>query len=235
MKRSFTVMVLGILGAAILFYDRGQAQRPGNQNSAVAGRQTATERVALEKTVPAQQRINRYFHGDVVPKLRNCWSGVQGKGKVELKYTYANSSGRWVLSKVESGPSTLPRGQEAVALKCMQDATRGTSFPMDSGERSQSTFEVNWTWPVPFPVNADKLTSTMFSARMNNGGTGSGGCDGAGTAAKCYTCSKDGHACEKVCVGYKTCAVSYPGALCGAQGSCASGGPFGVSGGVIMY
>ena len=230
------IVILGFVGVATLLFDPGQAQRPGSQNTGVAGRQVASPRLAVEKTVPTQQRINRYFHGDIVPKLKNCWSGVQGKGKIELKYTYANSGGRWVLDRVEGGPSTLPRGQEAVALRCMQDAARGSSFPMDSGETSQSTFEVNWTWPVPFPTNADKLTSTMFAARLNNsGGGGSGGCDGAGTKAKCYNCSKDGHACETVCVGYKTCAVTYPGALCGASGSCASGGPFGVTGGVIMY
>ncbi len=204
----------------------GQAPRPDSQ---------AVQRIGLEKTITTQQRLNRYFHGEVVPKLKDCWSRVQGKGIIALKYTYTKGSGKWMFDKLEVSQSTLPRGQDAVALRCMQDAVRGTSYPVEEGEGAQNSFVLNWSWPVPFPANANELTSAMFAARAaGGGGGGTGGCDGEGTAAKCYTCSQDAKSCLKVCVGYNSCLLS-PGTFtpCTAAGSCASGGPFGVASGFI--
>jgi len=193
------------------------------------------QRIALEKTITTQQRLNRYFHGDVVPKLRDCWSRVQGEGTIAVKYTYTKGSGRWMFDRLEVSQSTLPRGQDAVALKCMQDAVRGTSYPVEQGEGNQNSFVLNWNWPVPFPANATEQTNAMFAARAAGGGTGGGGCDGQGTAARCFSCDHESKsiACLKVCVGYTTCTLGET--YCRAEGSCASGGPFGVAGGYIMY
>jgi hypothetical protein len=193
----------------------------------------AKEQQAFERTLTTQQRINRYFHGDVVPNLKNCWSRVQGQGTIALKYTYTRASGKWMFDKLEVSQSTLPRGQDAVALRCMQDAIRDTSFPVEDGEGNQSSFVLNWNWPVPFPANANELTSTMFAAKGKGGGGGTGGCDGRGAQAKCFTCSQDANSCLKVCVGYDFCTLSVHG--CTGSNACASGGPFGVAGGAIMY
>lgn len=199
--------------------------------------QTGTARAQLQqaqlaKAVTTQQRLNRYFHADVMPKLKNCWNSVQGKGSIELEHNYKKGpDGRWATTGVALIKSALPRGQEAIALRCMQVATRGTSFPAE-GSDAATTYTIKWSWPVPFPSNAAQLTNNMFAGLKNTGG-GSGGCDGAGTLAKCYTCDKDGHECEKVCVGYTDCKVTFPGRLCSASGKCASGGPFGLAGGII--
>ena len=198
--------------------------------------ETLTREQAFEKTITTQQRLNHYFHGDVVPKLKNCWSRVQGKGTIALKYTYTKGSGKWMFDKLEVSESTLPRGQDAVALRCMQDAVRGTSYPIEQGEGNQNSFVLNWSWPVPFPANANELTSAMFAARAAGGAGGGGGCDGHGAKAKCYTCS--GGSCIKVCVGYDNCHIVYgkEDNGCSEYGLvCASGGPFGVAGGYIMY
>src|SRR5437016_280938 len=131
------------------------------------------QQLDLEKSVTTQQRLNRYFHSSVIPKLKKCWSRVQGRGTIEIEHTYTTDASRkWVVDKLTVGKSTLPRGQDAVALQCMQNSVRGTSFPAVGDESNARTYIVKWTWPVPFPANAAQLTSAMFAARVNNGGGG---------------------------------------------------------------
>lgn len=191
--------------------------------------------IAMERVVNTQQRINRYFHSDIMPKLKNCWSSVRGKGRISLKYTYAKTRGRWFLSRLETKQSTLPTGQDAVAQKCMLEAVRGSSFAVEADESTQNTFVLNWNWPVPFPANEAQLTRSMFAAKPTGGGAGGGGCDGEGTPASCSNCSKTSPlTCKEVCVGYLECTTDFDGS-CRASGKCASGGPFGVSGGLVIY
>jgi hypothetical protein len=163
---------------------------------------------------------------------------VQGNGDVTFEFNYSKSGGNWTWQHLGVANSSLPRGQEAVALRCMQNSVRGTSFATEGDEETKTSFVLKWTFPVPFPANATELTNTMFAARANNGLGGTGGCDGRGTQASCYTCDASTPECIKVCVGYSTCSKTYGNgtATCGAQGKCASGGPFGLGGlGVIMY
>ncbi len=238
MKRISSILVVTvtlITVALTMLYAHSRTQNANRQVSQVPRRDSnAGQRIALEKTITTQQRLNRYFHGDVVPKLRDCWSRIQGKGTIALKYTYTKGSGKWMFDKLEVSQSTLPRGQDAVALRCMQDAVRSTSYPVEQGEGNQNIFVLNWSWPVPFPANAAELTNAMFAARAaGGGGGGTGGCDGHGAQAACFTCGADAESCLKVCVGYDTCTISRHG--CGSSGACASGGPFGAAGGYIMH
>ncbi len=237
MKRIHVAAVASLSLIALVFaHSQSPTLSPQTRQTA-----TTTQPFTIERQVDTQQRINRYFHGDVVSKLKNCWGNVQGKGTIAMKYTYTKTGGRWVFSRLESDRSTLPRGQDTVAKGCMLGAVRGTSFPVDSEESTEKTFVVSWNWPVPFPTNAAQLTSAMFAARANNGG-GGGGCDGRGAPAGCYTCSTAGGdlSCKTVCVGYKECQITVQGGgskTCGAaySGACASGGPFGVGGGRVIY
>jgi hypothetical protein len=209
--------------------------------SSLQTRQTATAGTQLtaERVVTTQQRINRYFHSDVIPKLSPCWSSLRGNGTIGMKYTFTKSAGRWIFKEVETEQSTLPSGQDAIALKCMRVAVGSTSFPVDREESTQTNFVVRWNWPVPLPTNSSQLATRMFSARANNGG-GGGGCDGRGTAAKCFACkaSNQDLKCEEVCVGYSSCSITVQsggGKTCSRETACASGGPFGVSGTVVIF
>ena len=244
MKRINLVAVVAITLIVLVFaYSQSTLQSPQTRATAIqtveSQRQTAaaTARITIEREVGTQQRINRYFHGDVVPKLKNCWSNVQGKGTIAVKYTFTRARGRWTFSRLAADQSTLSRGQDSVAEKCMLDAARGTSFPVDEGESTQNTFVLNWTWPVPFPENDQQLTAAMFAAKPSGGGSGGGGCDGHGAAAKCYACKvtkTQDLTCQTVCVGYEECTISHQrggGMVCGGQNACASGGPFDVVGG----
>jgi hypothetical protein len=237
MRRIHVVAVASLSLISLVFaYSQSPLQSAQTRQTA-----TTTERFTIERQIGTQQRINRYFHGNVVSKLKNCWGNVQGKGTIAMKYTYTKTGGRWVFSRLETDRSTLPRGQDTVAKGCMSGAVRGTSFPVDAAESTEKTFVISWNWPVPFPTNAAQLTSAMFAARANNGG-GDGGCDGRGAPASCYNCSvSEGKlSCKTVCVGFKECELSdLPGGnkSCGAKhsGACASGGPYGVGGGGIIF
>jgi hypothetical protein len=213
--------------------------------SALFGRQdeeklTAAQQLKLsEKTVSMQQRINRYFHSEVVPKLKSCWTTLQGAGMIGIEYTYQrDTSGRWLWSKLAHSTSTLPSTQESIALQCMEQSVRGTSFPIEESDGAGDTFVVKWNWPVPFPTNADEQTRTMFAAKPAGGGGGTGGCDGKGTAPKCIpdNCPRGKCPIKSVCVGYAVCALrGGPEGGCDFRAPCASGGPFGVADGAVMY
>ena len=130
------MVVVLILGTLIFAYSRAR-QLKDPQTPKVASRMTNEQR--FQRTMTTQQRINRYFHGAVVPKLRNCWTRVQGRGTIEIEHTYTrDASGKWVVEKLAVGKSTLPRGQDAVALQCMQNSVRGTSFPAEGDESNNA-------------------------------------------------------------------------------------------------
>lgn len=223
MKRTHLVAVV-VLSLITLMFAYSQSPRRITQT-----RPTPTvQSVTIERVVNTQQRLNRYFHGDVVPKLKNCWSNVKGKGRISLKYTYTKTRGRWFLSRLETKQSTLPTGQDVVAQRCMLEAVRGSSFEVEADESSQNTFVLNWKWPVPFPVNEAQLTRAMFAAKPTS--DGGGGCDGWGTEPSCFACKPT---CDQVCVGYSNCDGDEIGTKC--WGKCASGGPFGVSGGTTIF
>jgi hypothetical protein len=223
----FVVSILSLIGLSGASLQTGS---PTRQKTTITTGQRP--QITLQKTVSTQQRINRFFHGDVMPKLKNCWSNVKGKGRISLKYTYTKTRGRWFLSRLETKQSTLPTGQDAVAQRCMLEAVRGSSFAVEADESMQNTFVLNWTWPVPFPANAALLTRSMFAAKPTGSGSG-GGCDGWGTEPSCMACKPT---CDEVCVGYSGCAADQPGQV-GTKcwDKCASGGPFGVSGGATIF
>ena len=222
---AIALTVIGVM------YASTQVRRQDAAPTGVTKGQTPT--LSAEKVVTTQQRLNRYFHSAVMPKLPKCWMGIQGKGQIEVEHNYSKGSdGRWVSGNITVMGSNLPKGQDLVALRCLQDASRGTSFAAQPDETT-SKYVARWTWPVPFPSNAAQLTTNMFAARVNNSGGDSGGCDGKGAQPKCLVCETSKQ-CKRVCVGYNECTVTSYG-VCGQTGSCASGGPFGVAGQTVIY
>ncbi len=232
MKRAGLFLILMIvLTFALLHQSRGWAQR---QRAQIPPDRTAQRaELSPEQAVSTQQRVNRYFHDDIVPKLKECWRGVQGKGNVEFDYSFTRTgTGRWTFDRVTTGGTSLPAAESAKALRCMETAVRGSSFASTADDKDQRDFELHWSWPVPFPARAEALKNAMFAFRVKNGGTTKPvDCDGRGTAPKCYLCDKG--TCKKVCVGYKTCSMIYQeeGNNCQVNSICASGGPWSVTGG----
>ena len=112
---------------------------------------------AARETAKAQTRINAYFHGDVVPKLKACWGKVQGDGVITIAHDYETAGGAWVPSGLDVHESTLPLGQDQVALDCMETAVAGTSFPVDGTEAPAEGHSLFWSWPVPLPTETVAL------------------------------------------------------------------------------
>ena len=193
-------------------------------------------RSSFKETVEEQTRINRYFHRHVIPKLRTCWSRVQGAGTVTIFHRYAkDGKGNWVPARLGVHESTLRQGQEQVALACMQEATKATSFPVGKIERQENEFVLYWRWPVPLPADTPKEAALFWG---QGGGKGTG-CDGEGQPPECSNCSaRKNLDCQTVCVGYSCCEseTDEDGNLtfCSKSGACASGGRFGTVGVLIQ-
>lgn len=225
---SLITIILATVGVTALLFARSQTPRTSTQTPQVASRMTKEQR--LQRTITTQQRLNRYFHGDIVPKLKNCWSRVQGQGTIQIDHNYAkNASGKWVVKELTVGKSTLPRGQEAVALRCMQEAVRGSSFPVATDDGDSNEYVLRWTWPVPFPANAEEQTRAMFAAKGAGSGTGCGG----NGPANCVDCTFTGTACVDVCTGYHYCTLG--GGGCAASARCTTGSPFAVASRAVIY
>jgi hypothetical protein len=190
---------------------------------------------SFEHTIAAQSRVNRYLHHQVVPKITDCWSQLTGNSKIALVHTHIHDgAGRWVLQSIEIEESTLPTGEDFVALRCMRDAAALTSFPLLPTDHSQGSFVFHWTWPVPLQRSE---SAALFSGA--GGGLGKGGCDGDGTAPRCKACwchyLSPSCKCINVCVGTVTCQTSSETPLCFHEtGQCVSGGPWGLVGGVFV-
>jgi hypothetical protein len=132
----------------------------------------------LEETVAAQQVVNHYLFTSVTPKLRTCWSRVQGEGTVDLALRYRRSDRKWVFERAEIIRSTLTNEQAAAAQACMQESANGSSFDLDEkpGGKAFERFVLKWTWLVPLPEEGSEAM-----ARRAGGLTPAAGC------AKCIS------------------------------------------------
>ncbi|HJU73938.1 MAG TPA: hypothetical protein VJ717_09335 [Gemmatimonadaceae bacterium] len=120
----------------------------------------------LEQTAASQSVVNHYFFTSVTPKLRTCWSQLQGEGTVDLALRYTKSDSGWMFERVEPLTSTLPNEQVAAAQACMQEAATGSSFALEEprGGKSFEKFVVKWRWLVPLPEEK----SQEMARRLNN-------------------------------------------------------------------
>jgi hypothetical protein len=174
---------------------------------------------ASSRTAALRSRINGFFYSALVPKLKTCWGGVQGKGGIAFKLTYRKAGNSWEWQDAEVTDSNLPKEQPAAALACMKDSARGSSFPMEENEVAQRLdhFDIYWAWPVPFPADTSQL------ARMID--TGGGGRE---PMKKCTDCVVDQTTHKSVCAssssGYRTCKPDGTGTGCMMTGAgCTSG------------
>ncbi len=206
----------------------------------------------LKESVETQRAINRYFHDAVLPRLKPCWDRLQGSGSVQMKYVYARSDTQWTMKTVEVSESRLPQDQTALATSCMQEASAGTSLPVDSLPVDQKlavnkdSYVLNWTWPVPLPPDAEEQYGQMMKG-VGGGGSNNAGCDGFGATPKCVACtgsggSGTGTTCTSVCVGGDPpCVITEnpnPGGFartCTYGSGCSSGGLFGLVGGRVRF
>jgi hypothetical protein len=191
--------------------------------------------LAFERTIAAQDRVNRYFHTDIEPGLTTCWAGVAGQGTIAVIMPYQRRGDRWLPGTARIGGSTFP-GQD-VALRCLQEAVRNTSFPVEAGDDEATEFQVNWSFPVPWPKDV-----TEVARMISTGGGGGGGCGGGpeAPAPACFDCGFipffSFSYCKKVCSGYTNCTAEINGCRLGPiTPRCVTASPFGNMGGIVRY
>jgi len=215
------VVALVVNLSACTYGRMGESQKPQAQD------QTFGENITT-----AQTRINRYFQNAVVTAAwKECWSRLKGEGLIAMDFTYRKAKDTWVFEKIAVKKSTLPEGQDAVALRCMEESARTTSFPVEMSngpERAANAFVIRWTWPAPMPT-----TKEQMAARMIGGG-------GLGDVAGCSECVERtdypyGLKCEsRDRGGHLDCREESTNVCSTASTSCLRGS-FGIAGGVVIF
>ena len=194
------------------------------------------EAVSYEQVIEKQNRINRYFHGSVVPKMMNCWETLSGKGTVSVAFNFSRDADKWRSGDSKLLAATLLKGQNEIALHCLQEAVRDTSFAAAKADGESKELLVNWSFPVPWPKSDEEIVGLAIDTG------GGGGCGGSESPApSCWDCSipvGQPSSCVKVCVGYQYCNNNSDGKGCNLgpiSPRCVTGSPFGNVGGVVMY
>jgi hypothetical protein len=190
--------------------------------------------VTADEVIATQNRINTYFHRGVVPRLLPCWRGVAGRGTVAVTFEFARRGDVWV-----PGASTLRSSSVAdgdAALRCLQAAVAGTAFPVDAADGETTGFNLNWSFPVPWPRDMNEVM-----ARINTGGgPRPGECGGSeGPPPACQWCHFNStwhfSYCGTACVGYIDCNVVDANTCTHTNVKCATGSVFGNIGGIVAY
>ena len=193
--------------------------------------------VTREQVMEQQDRINKYLHGDVVPKMAKCWETLTGKGSVAISFDFRRDKDRWALGDAKLHDSSLPEGEGELAMHCLKEAMLDTSFAVTDIDAESVAKGVNWSFPVPWP----KSEAEAVQLAIDTGG-GGGGCGGTeGPAPACWDCVyAPGRptTCKAFCTGYKTCSANSDGHGCNMtpiSPTCVTGSVFGNAGGVVMY
>jgi hypothetical protein len=148
------IRILLIVALIWLTHACKQSQTP---QADVKSSQPAVQSTPCEKSIATQNRVNRYFHNAVVPKLKNCWKRVKGRGTIAIEFHYKRGRSGWATERMKIQRSTLSEGQDAVAFQCLRDSLQGTTFPIEQGDGLAEEFFVNWSWPVPCQKTSTRL------------------------------------------------------------------------------
>lgn len=229
MTRTGTAAVIAVT-LTILACDDNRASKSNGEKPAS---QSAADTLPNTVTAEREARLGRYFDRDVTPRLRKCWDEVKGEGRIAVTLRYKKTDAGWTWEKLAVSSSSLSKAQDAIAVRCVEESVRGTSFPIAPEDQARdslrkavtaSGFNVNWSFPVPLPAT----TSTALAI-------GTGG--GPGSAASCWQCGFD-RTGEPSCLqrrgGWPGCIeLDQGGCICFGD-PCASGGYRGINGGGIL-
>lgn len=187
--------------------------------------------------IAEQDRVNRYFHRQILPRLNDCWAEVGGEGSVAVRTEFRRDAGRWVAGESHLRGSSLAKDGGEQALRCMAEATRATSFAEEAVDGDATEFVVNWTLPVPWPTDLRPVAMRM-AVDTGGGGGGGGGC-GPETPPACQDCwfvfFFKFSLCVPTCAGYVDCVVEEDLNGCRMKTKCVTVSPWGNVGGFVMY
>ncbi|MGH2705328.1 MAG: hypothetical protein ACRDJ4_09595 [Actinomycetota bacterium] len=109
------------------------------------------------ESIALEDRINRYFHAQVIPTLVKEWPLLRGRGTIVVKHNYRRRGAEgWFPGSLAVYGEMLPDDDLSddllkEALHFMRRAVKGTSFPSERWDGDESAFVLYWGWPVPFP------------------------------------------------------------------------------------
>jgi hypothetical protein len=112
---------------------------------------------ATPESIAVEDRINRYFHAQVIPALLKDWPSLRGRGTIVVKHNYRRRGNEgWVPGTLAPYGKMLPGDDLSddllkQALRLLRRAVKGTSFPTERWDGDESAFALYWGWPVPFP------------------------------------------------------------------------------------
>lgn len=172
----------------------------------------------------------------VAAKLRNCFSEIKGERLVAMDLRYRKSGSNWTFDSAKVKEASQAQGQDATVQRCIDDAARGVSFPVDSNqelETAAAEFIVRLRWPVPLPAQDAEVSNEAIARMINTGGTGV-------TMEGCSTCKlkTDGTGGYE-CVAQKSgkeadCDIMGPSQCVTTPKACVTGF-FGGTRGIIMF
>ena len=184
---SRTTMLAWTLGAglaALTLTASAARQGQGTVSSPVSSPEPVTT-TSCASAIDTQNRINRYFHQAVVPRMAGCWSRIAGAGTVAMHLEYQRTGEEWTPGPSGIRSSTLPRGQDDAALDCLRKAVEGTSFAVEPTDGESQQFNVNWSFPVPWPRDLSEAALRMVSTGRE---PSAGECGGSeGPAPACFS------------------------------------------------
>ena len=166
MNRSFVLCMLVVLLAACAKSGPARPEKPNGQ---------APSRVLTfhDGGVDMRKRLSGYLGSKVTPEFRDCWSKVKGEGALAIDIEFRKAEKTWVFDRILTKQSSLGKGQETVAVGCLESAVRGTSFPADPNDALEAAgprMVARQGWPVPLPADGERLASDVVARRFGSGG-----------------------------------------------------------------
>jgi hypothetical protein len=186
-----------------------------------------------------QTRLGSYVQQSIVtPKMRACWAELPGQGAFAMDLNYHKDGDRWVFDKAAVTKSSLEKGHETLAQRCVDDAAQTTSFPFDAKdglEAAAPQMVVRLGWSVPLPAEGTQMTNEQMTRMV-----GGGGSSGVITVPGCSACVSRkeypyGLKCESRKSGSDKDCEEINSNTCATTPTACVRGVFGGTRGVIMY
>jgi hypothetical protein len=182
-----------------------------------------------------RKRLSASLGSKITPEFRTCWAALEGEGAVAVDLEFLKTEKTWVVERVLLKQSSLAKGQEAGAVRCLEAAVRGSSFEADatdSLEAASPRMVARQGWPVPLPAEGERLSPEAVERKFG-GGSGPGV-----TVAGCSTCVRipGGYKCEARDTGSeRDCEEKPPNSCVTTPEACVKDIIYGVKGGLFIF
>ena len=155
-----------------------------------------------------------------------------------LDLNFRKAGDKWTFEKAAVTKSSLEKGQETLAQRCVDDAAQMSSFPVDAKdglETAAPQMVVRLGFSVPLPAEGAEMTDAQVARMVGGGGAG-----GVITVPGCSTCVSNpnppyGLKCEARKSGSERDCEEINSNVCAVTPTACLRGAFGGTRGVIMY